>query len=153
MELKLNRVSKQYTYTIGKLFIDGVYFCDTMEDKDRGLDQSTPISTIEKVKVPSQTAIPTGLYKVAMNQVSPRLSKKDMYKGISGKLPRLIDVPGFDGVLIHVGNTDKDSSGCILVGFNKVKGQVINSRDTFFKLYAKLKEASDRGEKITIRIQ
>ena len=153
MELKLNRVGKQYTYTIGKLFIDGVYFCDTMEDKDRGLDQSTPISTIEKVKVPSQTAIPTGLYKVAMNQVSPRLSKKDMYKGIGGKLPRLIDVPGFDGVLIHVGNTDKDSSGCILVGFNKVKGQVINSRDTFFKLYAKLKEASDRGEKITIRIQ
>lgn len=153
MELKLNRVGKQHTYTIGKLFIDGVYFCDTMEDKDRGLDQSTPISTIEKVKVPSQTAIPTGLYKVAMNQVSPRLSNKNMYKGINGKLPRLIDVPGFDGILIHVGNTDKDSSGCILVGFNKVKGQVINSRDTFFKLYAKLKEASDRGEKITIRIQ
>ena len=69
MELKLNRVGKQYTYTIGKLFIDGVYFCDTMEDKDRGLSQTTPITTIEKIKVPSQTAIPTGLYKVAMNQV------------------------------------------------------------------------------------
>ena len=143
MELKLNRVGKQYTYTIGKLFIDGVYFCDTMEDKDRGLDQSTPISTIEKIKVPSQTAIPTGLYKVAMNQVSPRLSKKDMYKGIDGKLPRLIDVPGFDGVLIHPGNTSSDTSGCILVGQNKIKGKVVNSVSTFDKLMNELLKDND----------
>ena len=143
MELKLNRVGKQYTYTIGKLFIDGVYFCDTMEDKDRGLSQTTPITTIEKIKVPSQTAIPTGLYKVAMNQVSPRLSKKDMYKGIDGKLPRLIDVPGFDGVLIHPGNTSSDTSGCILVGQNKIKGKVVNSVSTFDKLMNELLKDND----------
>ncbi len=153
MKISVNRVYKQYSYTIGKLYIDGKFFCNTLEDKDRGLTQSTPLEEIAKIKIPSQTAIPAGIYRVILSQVSPRFSKKDMYKGIDGKLPRLIDVPGFDGVLIHVGNTDKDSSGCILVGFNKVKGQVINSRDTFFKLYAKLKEASDRGEKITIRIQ
>lgn len=153
MELKLNRVGKQDTYTIGKLFIDGVYFCDTMEDKDRGLSSTTPISTIEKLKVHGQTAIPMGVYTVDMNQVSPRLSQKDMYKVIGGKVPRLLNVPGFDGVLIHVGNTAEDTLGCILVGYNKVKGQVINSKDTFFKLYPRLKQASDKGEKITIRIQ
>lgn len=153
MKIKINRVGKEYTYTIGKLFIDGVYFCDTIEDKDRGLDQSTPLSTIEKLKIPSQTAIPTGTYKVAMNFVSPRFSKKAMYDSISGRLPRLLDVPGFDGVLIHIGNTAKDTDGCILVGYNKVKGQVLDSKNTFFKLYAKLKEASDKNEQITITIQ
>lgn len=153
MELNLNRISKKSTYTVGKLSINGTYFCDTMEDADRGLNQFTPISIIQKTKVQSQTAIPTGLYQITLDQVSPRLSKKEMYKSISGKLPRLLNVPGFDGILIHVGNTDKDSSGCILVGFNKVKGQVINSKDTFFKLYTKLKEASDKGEQITIKIQ
>ena len=153
MELRLNRISRRETYTIGKLYINGTYFCDTIEDKDRGLAQSTPISTIEKIKVHGTTAIPTGLYEVAMNQVSPRLSQKEMYKGIGGKVPRLLNVPGFDGVLIHVGNTDEDTLGCILVGYNKVKGQVVNSRDTFFKLYPILKAASDKGEKITIKIQ
>ena len=153
MKIKINRVSKEYTYTIGKLSIDGVYFCDTIEDKDRGLNQSTPLSTIEKIKVPSQTAIPAGTYKVAMNFVSPRFSKKAMYNSIQGKVPRLLDVPGFDGVLIHIGNTSQDTDGCILVGYNKVKGQVLDSRNTFFKLYAKLKEAADKGEQITVTIQ
>lgn len=153
MELKLIRISKQDTYTIGKLYIDGVYFCDTIEDKDRGLSQTTPITTIEQLKVHGQTAIPTGVYTVDMNQVSPRLSQKDMYKPIGGKVPRLLNVPGFDGVLIHVGNTAEDTLGCILVGYNKVKGQVINSRDTFFKLYPKLKQVTDKGQKITIKIQ
>lgn len=153
MKLKLKRISKQYTYTIGQLFINGVYFCDTIEDKDRGLDQSNPISIIDNIKVPSQTAIPTGIYKVSMNTISPRLSQKDMYKTINGKVPRLLDVPGFDGVLIHIGNTNKDTSGCILVGQNKVKGQVINSKVTFFKLYKQLEDAVANHEQIIITIQ
>lgn len=155
MKLTLKRIAKRPTYTIGKLYIDGVYFCDTCEDKDRGLTQSTPLSSIRKVKVPSETAIPTGTYKVAMNVVSPRFSKKAYYKNNcnGGRVPRLLNVPGFDGVLIHIGNTAKDSAGCILVGKNSQVGKVLNSTVTFSNLYKKLKAASDKGEAITITIQ
>ena len=153
MKLNLKRIAKLATYTIGKLSIDGVYFCDTLEDVYRGLDQSMSIEKVNEIKVKGQTAIPSGTYKVAMNFVSPRFSKKAMYDSISGRLPRLLDVPGFDGVLMHIGNTVKDTDGCILVGYNKVKGQVLDSKNTFFKLYAKLKEASDKNEQITITIQ
>lgn len=153
MKIKVDRAYKQYSYTIGKLYIDGKFFCNTLEDKDRGLTQSTPLEEIAKIKIPSQTAIPAGIYRVILSQVSPRFSKSDKYKSIGGKLPRLLDVPGSDGVLIHIGNTEKDTAGCILVGKNKVKGQVVNSTETFFKLYPILKEASDRGEIITIDIK
>ena len=64
-----------------------------------------------------------------------------------------MNVPGYDGILIHPGNTNKDTRGCLLVGENKVVGKVINSKDTFQKLYPKLKAASDRGERITITIK
>jgi hypothetical protein len=117
MELILHRRFLGEEYTIGSLSIDGEYFCDTLEDKDRGLTQSTPLEEIRKIKIPHETAIPTGVYKVIVN-LSP--AKKRM-------LPRLLDVPGFSGILIHRGNTKHDSSGCILVGENKVKGKVINS--------------------------
>lgn len=156
MKLTLKRIAKRPTYTIGKLYIDGVYFCDTCEDKDRGLTQSTPLSSIRKVKVPSETAIPTGTYKIAMNVVSPRFSKKAYYKNNcnGGRVPRLLNVPGFDGVLIHIGNTaNPDSAGCILVGKNSQVGKVLNSTVTFSNLYKKLKAASDKGEAITITIQ
>lgn len=152
MKIKIDRTYRKYSYTIGKLFIDGKFFCNTLEDKDRGLRQSTPLSDIEKIKVPSQTAIPTGIYRVILNQVSPRFSQVEVYKSIDGKLPRLLDVPGFDGVLIHAGNTDKDTAGCILVGENKEKGKVLNSRIIFFKLYSLMKDAIKRGEVITLEI-
>ena len=89
--------------------------------------------TIASKKIMHKTAIPTGTYKVTMNVISPRFSKKDFYKknACDGRLPRLIDVPGFDGVLIHVGNTAEDSSGCILVGRNKQVGKVLESSNTF----------------------
>lgn len=109
MKLKLIRIFKGETYTIGKLYIDGNYFCDTLEDKVRDL-------TKEK-KVPSETAIPSGNYKITVN-MSPRFKRL---------LPRLHDVPQFEGILIHRGNTAKDSSGCILLGENKRKGMVLNS--------------------------
>ncbi|MDR2025953.1 MAG: DUF5675 family protein [Prevotellaceae bacterium] len=101
----------------GEVSTGEVYFCDTLEDVDRGLTQSMPLDEIRKIKIPHETAIPTGVYKVIVN-MSP--AKKRM-------LPRLLDVPGFSGILIHRGNTKSDSSGCILVGENKVKGKVINS--------------------------
>lgn len=140
MKLTLRRIAKKDTYTIGKLYIDGVYFCDTIEDKDRGLYQKQDIQELRKIKVPSKTAIPTGIYKISLNIVSPKFSAKKIYQEIcKGKVPRLLNVPGYEGVLIHIGNTAEDSAGCILVGQNKVVGKVINSTETFRKLYNKIK--------------
>ena len=140
MKLTLRRIAKKDTYTVGKLYIDGVYFCDTIEDKDRGLYQKQDIQELRKIKVPSKTAIPTGIYKVSLSIVSPKFSAKKIYQEIcKGKVPRLLNVPGYEGVLIHIGNTAEDSAGCILVGQNKVVGKVINSTETFRKFYNKIK--------------
>ena len=149
MKLYLNRHYKGDAYTIGKLYIDGEYFCDTCEDVDRGLTQKTPLNEIKEKKIKHQTAIPTGTYKITLKVQSPKYSQRSQYDFCKGYLPRLIDVPGYEGILIHIGNKAGDSSGCILVGENKVKGQVINSTTTFKKLYEKLKEATDEIE-ITI---
>lgn len=154
MKLTLKRVAKRPTYTIGKLYIDGNYFCDTLEDKDRGLSQDMSLDEIKSKKVYSKTAVPTGTYEITLSIISPRFSKKPVYQKIcKGYVPRLLGVPGYEGVLIHIGNTDKDSSGCILVGKNSVVGKVLQSTDTFTKLFAKLKEADENNEKITITIQ
>lgn len=137
MKLTLQRIAKKDTYTIGRLYIDGVRFCDTIEDKDRGLTQSMDLATIKSIKKANITAIPTGTYKVTMEFQSPRYSNYSRYpwaRKYNGKMPRLLNVPGYEGVLIHPGNTDKDTSGCILVGENKVVGKVINSQKWFFKL-------------------
>ena len=67
-------------------------------------------------------------------------------------MPRILNVPGFDGVLIHPGNTALDTFSCILVGENRIKGKVINSKETFKNLYKKMKAANDRGEKIILEI-
>ena len=141
MELKLKRIAKRDTYTIGKLFIDGVHFCDTLEDTDRGLTQDMPLPVIRAKKRAGVTAIPTGTYKVTLKVQSPRFSKKEMYTFCNGYLPRLINVTGFEGVLIHVGNTARDTEGCILVGRNTQVGKVLESRVTFQRLYEKLNAA------------
>ena len=139
MELTLRRIARKDTYTIGRLYIDGEYFCDTIEDKDRGLSQELPVSVNKKLKRAGSTAIPVGRYRVTLDVVSPRFSKKTVYQSIKGKLPRLINVPSFEGVLIHIGNTAKDTEGCILVGQNTQVGKVLNSAKTFWRLYERLK--------------
>lgn len=152
MEIMLRRTAKKDAYTIGKLYIDGEYFCDTLEDTDRDLKQSMAPSEIAKIKVKSSTAIPVGIYKVTTSVLSPRLSKEKFYvtncKG--GRVPRLLNVPGFEGVLIHAGNVPADTDGCILLGQNKVVGQVINSKDTCIKFYQKVFSCE---EPITITIR
>ena len=125
MELTLKRIAKKDTYTIGKLYVDDEYFCDTLEDKDRELTSDMYLEDIKKVKVYGQTAIPTGRYQVVMN-MSARFKKV---------MPLLLNVPGFDGIRIHSGNTAADTQGCILLGQNKVVGKVINSRIYTDKLY------------------
>ena len=153
MKLTLNRIYRGPSYTIGKLYINNEYFCDTLEDTDRGLTDKMTLTEILKIKKPSETAIPSGTYNITLDVVSPRFSTKAFYRQVcNGKLPRLLNVKGFDGVLIHSGNTEKDSSGCILVGQNKVKGKVINSQETFKKLYKVLKDSWDKDKSITINI-
>lgn len=140
MKLTLKRIAKRDTYTIGNLYIDGKFFCNTIEDKDRGLDQSMTDEEILKIKVPNETAIPTGTYKITLNVVSPKYSKRSFYQKNTnkGRVPRLLDVKGFAGVLIHCGNLASDSSGCILVGLNTKVGMVTDSKNTFIKLYKEL---------------
>lgn len=136
MELKLKRIAKRPNYTIGKLYIDGKYFCDTIEDTDRGLSSTMNEAVIMAKKIKHKTAIPAGKYAVDMRTVSTRFGSQAFYKDVcGGRVPRLQGVKGFDGVLIHCGNTAEDSSGCILVGYNTVKGMVTNSKDTFRRLY------------------
>lgn len=143
MKLTLKRIAKQQTYTIGKLYIDGVYFCDTIEDKDRGLTSQMTVEQIKLKKVYGETAIPVGTYTIDMNTVSAKFQTRSWAKPYSGKIPRLQNVKGFDGVLIHPGNTAEDSLGCILVGKNKVKGKVVESQNTFVALMKILKASKD----------
>ena len=143
MELRLKRIAKRDTYTIGRLFVDGERFCDTLEDTDRGLSQALPASVNKAKKKAGLTAIPVGRYRVTLAIKSPKFSQKAAYEFCGGYLPRLINVPAFDGVLIHIGNSPKDTEGCILVGENKQVGKVLNSTAMFKRLYERLKMAKD----------
>lgn len=153
MKITVDRKYKKSAYTIGKMYIDGVYFCDTLEDKDRGLKQTDSLATIRRVKVAGQTAIPTGTYKVTLGVQSPKYSTRPQYAFCNGYVPRLLDVKGYEGILIHIGNTNADTSGCLLVGRNTEVGKVLSSTVTFTTLYAKLKSAYAKGEGITITIK
>lgn len=154
MKIEIKRIFNCSTYCIGHLYVDGAYFCDTIEDTDRMLNQDMTEQQIAKIKVKHQTAIPIGKYNILMNTVSPSFSKKPYYKNFcNGKVPRLDYVKGFSGILIHIGNTEKDSSGCIIVGYNKIKGKVINSKIAFENLYHKMKMVYEYGGKITLNIE
>ena len=152
MKLQLTRIALRPTYTIGRLLIDGERFCDTLEDKVRDTNKDGDLLDEGEQKVYGQTAIPYGTYGVTLNVQSPKYSKRKAYDFCKGYLPRLLDVPHFEGILIHIGNKPEDSAGCILVGENKVVGGLINSTATFKRLYERLKAASDRGEDVEIEI-
>ena len=128
MEIKVKRIAKNPEYTIGKLYLNGEYFCDTLEDTDRGLKDSDSLSDITMKKVKGETAIPTGTYMIEITY-SPKFNRD---------LPLLKYVKGFEGIRIHSGNDKKDTEGCILVGFNKEKGKVLDSRKTLDKLMSQL---------------
>ena len=151
MELTLKRIALRSEYTIGKLYVDGEYVCDTIEDTVRDLDKDGKFANGE-VKIPGKTAIPYGRYEITMKVKSPKYSNFSKYswaKKYDGYLPRLLNVPHFDGVLIHVGNSALDSEACVLVGENKVVGKVINSVNTFRRLMDDyLVPAKKRNEKI-----
>lgn len=149
MKLTLKRIALKPTYTIGKLYVDNHYFCDTLEDKVRDLNKDGDLNDVDEGKVAGQTAIPYGTYKVTMDVQSPKFSQRASYAWCKGYLPRLLNVPHFEGIMIHSGNTADHSSGCILVGENRVRGQVLNSMNTLKRLVGILKGADD----ITITIE
>ena len=144
MEILIDRKWKKDSYTIGKVYIDGKYFSESLEDKDRGLTSDMSITEIKNKKVYGKTAIPSGLYTI-LYTYSPK------YKRL---MPLVDGVKGFSGIRIHSGNTAEDSLGCILLGFNKEKGKVLQSRDTCNKFYKLIEEAIyKKGEAITLKIK
>ena len=154
MKVELVRIYNCPTYCISHIYVNGEYVCDAIEDTDRGLDQSMSLAEIKKRKVYKLTAIPSGTYKMTMNVQSPKFVQYDYYRKVcNGYLPRLIKVPGYEGVLIHCGTSAQNSAGCLLVGENKVKGRVVNSQATFKKLMKQyFMPAKVLGEEITLTI-
>lgn len=124
MKLTLKRLYKKEDYTIGKLYINDQYICDTLEDTDRGLTQDMTLEEIKKTKIYGETAIPYGTYNCEITY-SPKF-KRD--------LPLIKDVKGFDGIRMHNGSFPESSLGCILCGENKIKGGLINSKQTLERL-------------------
>ena len=151
MHLLLRRVALRATYTVGHLYADGVKLCDTLEDCVRDLNRNGTFDNGE-TKIRGQTAIPYGTYHVTLGVQSPRFRNRAAYRFCDGYLPRLLDVPHFEGILIHIGNTPADTEGCILVGENRTVGRLENSTATFRRVYGLLRAAVDRGESITIEI-
>lgn len=136
MKLYLDRKYRKQDYTIGKLYVDGKYFCDTLEDYDR--------LYFGGIKVKGKTAIPCGTYKITLNVQSPKYARKAYWKAFNnGYMPRLLNVPMFSGILIHSGNIAADTDGCILVGKNTTRGQLTSSIATFKRLYKLMQEADD----------
>ena len=135
MKLLLVREPSGDSCTHGKLYVNGVFECFTLEDKDRKLEAGGE-------KIYGQTAIPRGSYKIIIN-FSQRF-KRD--------LPLLLNVAGFSGVRIHAGNTSEDTEGCILVGSSRGDQRVNNSRVAFNKLFDQLDEAYAANEAISLEI-
>lgn len=159
MKLRLRRIALKETYTIGKLEVwknnQWVYLCDTIEDKVRDINKNGKFDDSEK-KVPLETAIPYGTYVITMNVISPKYSNYSKYpfaRKFHAYMPRLVNVPSFEGVLIHPGNSAKDTAGCILVGKNKVVGKVVESQNIWCSLMEYyFWPAKKADEKITIEI-
>jgi hypothetical protein len=125
------------------MYINGEYFCDTLEDTDRGLTCTMSLAELKEVKEYGRTAIPTGRYPIAYTY-SPRFKKH---------LPLLLQVPAFEGIRIHAGNTHRDTSGCLLLGKNKAVGKVLDSRKTMDEFLRILKPAIEACEDIWITIK
>lgn len=141
MELKLIRHTFLSDRTLGTLYIDGVEFCSTLEDTERGLDQNYPLKDIQTIKQYGITAIPKGVYEVIINY-------SNRFKRL---LPLLLNVPGYVGIRMHNGTKPEHTLGCILMG-TRYGNVLINSRDTLEKFMVILTKAVKK-EKIKITIQ
>lgn len=153
MKLKIDRRWKKEKYTIGRLYVNGIFLCNTLEDTDRNLNSSMSEDVIRFTKIAGETAIPTGTYKVVL-AYSPKFAKKSWGKKYGGLVPLIFNVKGFDGVRLHVGNCPADTLGCPLVGDNKTVGRLTNSTKRYYELMDKyIMPAWTRKEEITITIK
>ena len=156
MELKLIRKYRCSNYCIDKLYINNEYFSDALEDPDRGLTDAMSLEEIQKIKIKGNTCIPYGNYNVTLDVYSPKFGSKSYYKEVcNGKVPRLLNVKGFDGILIHVGdgpNGHRLTEGCVLIGRNTIKGGLTEGKKYFQLLYKQMLAAKNKGEKIKITI-
>ena len=149
MELVLDRIFRTNKYTIGELYVDGAYVCDTLEDPVRPLPETCPNTPKGKdckckEKVYGNTAVPAGTYEV-------KLSYSNRFKRI---MPEILNVPHFLGIRIHTGNKTADTEGCILVGTwdGITEDWISNSTAAYNKLLPMLQKATNNNEKITITI-
>lgn len=142
MEIKVIRKYKKENYTIGQLLVDGTFYCNTLEDKDRGLRQGLPLSQLKKMKVYGKTCIPYGTYDVTV-YFWPKYRKK---------YPLLLNVPAFTGILIHGGKNENASLGCLLAGENRKRGELTNCEKYVRGLTSMCEAAIQRGEKVSITI-
>lgn len=136
LHFTLIRKYRKEAYTIGQLFENGAFLCNTIEDRDRGLNNNMSASAILKIKVPGETAIPTGTYRLDVNE-SPKF-KRDLIE--------IVGVPGYSGVRIHKGNTAQDSAGCVIPGINTEKGKVTDSTKYEEMLTRKVKAAIAKND-------
>lgn len=151
--LRIVRKWNRPDYCIGKLYLDNNYVCDTLEDTDRGLHQQMSEAEIKAKKVYGKTAIPVGTYKVDMT-ISPKFASRIWGKHYNGKVPQLLNVPGFDGIRIHPLNTAADSLGCIGLGQNKIKGKIVNSTNTYYNVVDNyIMPIIRKKEKVLLRIE
>ena len=155
METQRIRIERRWPkagYTVGRLFVNGVLICNTLEDTDRELDQGMTVVAIKARKGRGQTAIPKGTYEVTLT-VSPKYAKKPWAAKYEGLVPLVQRVKGFDGIRIHPGNTTEDTSGCILPGLNTKVGQLTDSVDCYYRLMDDVfMPAYEAGETVTLDI-
>lgn len=127
----LDRKWRKDTYTIGRLYVNGEFLCNTIEDVDRKLNQNMSATEIQRIKVAAETAIPTGTYAMRVT-MSPKFKRE---------LVEIVNVPGFSGIRVHRGNTAEDSAGCVIVGDNTSKGRVTNSTKYELQITEMVKKA------------
>lgn len=153
MRLYCDRKFQKKGYTINNFFVGSKWLCNVLEDEDRGLTDEMTYYAVRRLKVPGKTAIPTGTYRIDMDTISPKFKNRAWAKPYGGKVPRLVGVPGFTGVLIHPGTNADSTEGCLIVGMNTEKGKVTSSQQCFHTLMKDyLIPAHNRGEEIYIEI-
>ena len=143
MEIKLIRKYYKAKYTIGRLYVNNRFFSDCLEPPSLHLTERCALGTILIAKYKGYRAIPTGRYRILITR-SRRFGRW---------LPLLMNVKGFEGIRIHAGNKPEDTRGCILLGFNRRKGYVLDSTRCVLTLVKMMTEAIAKGEKVFVEVK
>ena len=143
MEIKLIRKYYQAKYTIGRLYVNNRFFSDCLEPPSLHLTERSALGTILIAKYKGYRAIPTGRYRILITR-SRRFGRW---------LPLLMNMKGFEGIRIHAGNKPEDTRGCVLLGFNRRKGYVLDSTRCVLTLVKMMTEAIAKGEKVFVEVR